>query len=95
MLTFENFEVVGFEHAIRGMRHALNLIRTKDVDRPIDSEDYEMLKRFSKNPDKSRDPLLMIHLYVDITAPLYFWHELDKYRIRSTEGAPHYGRILS
>jgi hypothetical protein len=88
MIKFENFEVVGIEHAIRGMKNSLNLRGDDDMTRPIDLEDLNVIKRFSQNPGKHRDPLSMIFLYVDITAPLYFWHELDTYRIRSIEKRP-------
>ena len=74
-IKIDSLEVVGLEHAIRGMRNSLQ-IGPRDND-----TDLDILERFSSTPDKTnaitRDPLKMIHLYADITAPLYFWMDVN------------------
>jgi hypothetical protein len=110
MIKFENTEVVGWEHAIRGMRNPMNSweksdsgycetngpdncsycphvkfcnasdgdIETKYI---IGPNDYDLMKRLRNAGTDHRKFMRMIAVYVDITAPLYWWKEFDTYKV--------------
>lgn len=101
MIKFENTEVMGWEHAIRGMRNPLNSWEKSDSDcthcmknrtkRDCEScdiyigpndRDLMMRLRNAGSPDH-RKFMRMIAVYVDITAPLYWWKEFDTYKVGS------------
>ena len=104
MIKLENTEVVGWEHAIRGMRNPLNswdksdseFIRDpdygcsgncpcEDIDGHCDccfigANDLDLMKRLRNAGTDHRKFMRMITVYVDITAPLYWWKEFKTYR---------------
>lgn len=47
----------------------------------IGSNDLDLMKRLDKAGTEHRKYLRMIQVYVDITAPLYWWKEFDTYKI--------------
>ena len=107
MLKIENYEVVGWEHAIRGMRNPKNSWDRSDsgvVD--CDNQECEtcILKNEKRCSDYSNEMYIgpndhtlmmslakggpvhakyrrMITVYLDITAPLYWWKEFDTYKV--------------
>lgn len=102
MIKFENTEVVGWEHAIRGMRNPLNSWDKSDSefnreprnyfdenDMPctdlrrfiIGENDLNLMQRLRSAGTDHRKFLRMIVVYVDITAPLYWWKEFDTYKV--------------
>ena len=105
MIKLENTEVVGWEHAIRGMRNPLNswdksdseFIRDpdygcsgncpcEDIDGRCDccfigANDLDLMKRLRNAGTDHRKFMRMITVYVDITAPLYWWKEFDTYKV--------------
>ena len=105
MIKIENTEVIGWEHAIRGMRNPLNswnksdseFIRDpdygcsgncpcEDIDGRCDCcfigpNDLDLMKRLSNAGTDHRKFMRMITVYVDITAPLYWWKEFDTYKV--------------
>ena len=118
MIKFENTEVVGWEHAIRGMRNPMNSWEKSDSDyRPIlckkcdncasyqleqweDCEkcevemetsshngfmigpnDLDLMTRLRNAGTDHRKFMRMITVYLDITAPLYWWKEFDTYKV--------------
>ena len=107
MLKIENWEVLGWEHAIRGMRNPMNsweksdsgdcqrdLLRDcttcvhKSTDYPVCSSgfdigpnDYDLMTRLRNAGTDHRKFMRMITVYVDITAPLYWWKEFDTYKV--------------
>ena len=105
MIKLENYEVVGWEHAIRGMRNPLNswdksdseFIRDpdygcsgncpcEDIDGRCDycfigANDLDLMKRLRNAGTDHRKFMRMITVYVDITAPLYWWKEFDTYKV--------------
>ena len=104
MLKIENFEVFGWEHAIRGMRNPKNSWENsisnycEETDcsdcsmanfRPRNSgacykvcvTDYALMERLRNAGTDHRKFMRMIVVYVDITAPLYWWKEFDTYKI--------------
>lgn len=116
MIKFEHTEVVGWEHAIRGMRNPMNSWDKSDsewvnpnetfihyehyigdmygrtvVDDGYDPDakpyfqigknDLNLMKRLRNAGTDHRKYLRMITVYVDITAPLYWWKEFDTYKV--------------
>lgn len=110
MIKFENTEVVGWGHAIRGMRNPMNSWDKSDSypcgfvgcdkedgcgqcynyieneGKPsncfyIGHNDIDLMKRLRNAGTDHRKFMRMIVVYVDITAPLYWWKEFDTYKI--------------
>ena len=86
MIEFENAEVMGWEHAIRGMRNPLESWRRSDshvTDKgyEIGPNDLDLMKRLRNAGTDHRKFMRMITVYVDITAPLYWWKEFDTYKV--------------
>ena len=112
MIKFENTEVIGWEHAIRGMRNPMNSWEKSDsydsvncgecgiVDRDgickpaehraecekhrewyVGQNDLDLMKRLRNAGTDHRKFMRMITVYVDITAPLYWWKEFDTYKV--------------
>ena len=98
-MRFENTEVWGFEHAIRGMRNPLESWNKSDshydieevmVDEEvvlergkyiIGSNDLQLAQTLIRAESEHRKFLRQIFVAVDITAPLYFFKELDTYKV--------------
>ena len=90
MILIEKYEVTGWEHAIRGARNPMNSWDRSDSyeDWPehpgifkIGTNDYDLLMRLSKAGSDHGKFMRMITVYVDITAPLYWWKEFDTYKV--------------
>ena len=103
MIKLENTEVIGWEHAIRGMRNPKNswdrgdtnmhnrgYVRYDDCNERWEENGY--LFEVGPNDRKLMTDLAaggpvhakyrrMIVVYVDITAPLYWWKEFDTYKV--------------
>ena len=94
-MKFENTEVWGFEHAIRGMRNPLEswnksdsiILMEQDENKDfrevakIGKNDLELMQRLIKAGSEHRKFMRQIFVSVDITAPLYWWKEFDTYKI--------------
>ena len=91
MIKFENTEVFGWEAAIRGMRNPLNSWHLSDTtfglgedfsnDMKIGEKDFDLMTRLRNAGTDHRKFMRMITVYVDITAPLYWWKECDTYKV--------------
>lgn len=93
MIKIENVEVAGWEHAIRGMRNPMNSWDKSDstflpVYAPhaeyvpeIGENDLNLMKRLRKAGTDHRKFMRMITVYMDITAPRYWWSEYDTYKV--------------
>ena len=104
MLKISNFEVMGWEHAIRGMRNPMNSWEKSDsctqgyvwcnefCGHPVSGCDREsglylgpndlgLMKRLRNAGTDHRKFMRMITVYLDITAPLYWWKEFDTYKV--------------
>lgn len=108
MLKIENAEIMGWEHAIRGMRNPKNSwvksdsgvcathgpahcadcvytdchaddveISTKYI---LGSNDLNLMTTLRNAGTDHRKFMRMITVYLDITAPLYWWKEFKTYR---------------
>lgn len=98
MLKIENTEVLGWEHAIRGMRNPMNSWDKSDSvfakheldDWPhntvktfdgLGQNDLDLMTRLYNAGTDHRKFMRMIDVYLDITAPLYWWKEFDTYKV--------------
>lgn len=109
MIKIENSEVLGWEHAIRGMRNPMNSWEKSDSfwcmegediscidvcpkwencriydDDPhyiVGNADHDLMVRLRNSGTDHRKYMRMIAVYVDITAPLYWWKEFDTYKV--------------
>ena len=92
MIKLENYEVVGWEHAIRGMRNPKNSWDRSDSHFPdewdrkgtepiICKNDHKLMIDLAKGGPVHAKYRRMIVVYVDITAPLYWWKEFDTYKV--------------
>ena len=104
MITIENVEVVGWEHAIRGMRNPMNSWEKGDSESccgsgncqnclyydacptcympfVIGPNDLDLMKRLVSGGPVHAKFRRMITVYLDITAPLYWWKEFDTYKV--------------
>lgn len=89
MIKFENIEVWGIKHAIRGMRNPLNSWERSDTKFDGDKmclgeNDVDLMTRLIRGGAPHRKFLRQIFVSVDITAPLYWWKEFDTYKIGTT-----------
>lgn len=87
MITINNEEVMGWEHAVRGMRNPMNSWDRSDstFDEEgiawIGEKDHERMTNLAKAGSVHAKYRRMIMVYVDVTAPLYFWKEFDTYKV--------------
>lgn len=101
MLKVENVEVLGWEHAIRGMRNPKNsweksdshwdygkqrveritVSHFDDAEFSIGPNDQKLMATLRNAGTDHRKFMRMITVYLDITAPLYWWKEFDTYKV--------------
>lgn len=94
MIKIENTEVIGWEHAIRGMRNPMNSFDKSDSEwwecdhadvyypcANIGPNDKELMQKLCKAGTDHRKFMRMIVVYADIIAPLYWWKEFDTYKV--------------
>ena len=101
MIKLENTEVVGWEHAIRGMRNPMNSWEKSDSQTCVNCNgclpgqecerykngtfigpnDLDLMTRLRNAGTDHRKFMRMITVYLDITAPLYWWKEFDTYKV--------------
>lgn len=85
MIKIENVEVLGWEHAIRGMRNPKNSWKKTDSEVgnevKIGENDLALMTTLRKAGTDHRKFMRMIVVYADITAPLYWWKEYDTYKV--------------
>lgn len=88
-MKFENTQVWGFEHALRGMRNPMNSWAKSDSAAGEDGfvigeNDLGLAERLIAGGTEHRKYLRQIFISVDITAPLYWWKEFDTYKVGTT-----------
>ena len=111
MIKIENVEVVGLDHAIRGMRNPMNSWDKSDSGTCTDynnrglcqqyedcfkecprmgydeeefilgPNDLDLANRLAKGGPVHAKYRRMMVVYLDITAPLYWWKEFDTYKV--------------
>lgn len=91
MIEITNTEVVGWEHAIRGLRNPLESWSKSDSHRGswieehcefvVGEKDLELMKRLVRSGTDHSKFMRMITVYCDINAPRYWWTEFDTYKV--------------
>ena len=95
MIKLEKTEVIGWDHAIRGMRNPKNSWEKSDSNfnqyrnGPImnpkgmyfGENDRSLMMKLRNSGTDHRKFMRMITVYADITAPLYWWKEFDTYKV--------------
>ena len=93
MIKIENVDVHGWESAIHGMRNPMNSWERSDSRHEISMStgeylgfrigpnDHDLMMRLAKAGTEHAKYRRMIVVYVDITAPLYWWKEFDTYKV--------------
>lgn len=97
MIKTERIEVWGFEHAIRGMRNALQSWHKSDSGYGLDGEDedvfvigkndMDLMQRLYKAGTEHRKYLRQISVSMDITCNHIFWAEFDTYKVGVTRNS--------
>lgn len=96
MIKLEKTEVVGWEHAIRGMRNPMNSWEKSDSythgcyrtpkcyiskEYKVGPNDHELMMKLRNAGTDHRKFMRMIVVYLDITAPLFLLKEFDTYKV--------------
>lgn len=95
MLKIEKTDVYGWDAAIRGMRNPMNSWDKSDSGHKLDytpsgdkiypytigENDLSLMEKLVKAGTDHRKFMRMIVVYVDVTAPLYWWKEYDTYKV--------------
>lgn len=100
MIKVENVDVYGLEHAVRAMRNPMNSWDKSDSKWEIFTPEYpnlseakyvigkndlDLMKRLYKAGTEHRTYARMIYVWMDITAPLYWWKEMDRYGVGKSQ----------
>ena len=94
MIEISEVEVLGWDHAIRGMRNPLESWDRSDSEWKHDPDEHGTKDEFEVGPNDlrlmsklalsgadHRKFMRMIVVYADILAPLYWWKEFDTYKV--------------
>lgn len=86
MIIVEKIESFGFEAALRGMRNPLNSWNKADSVKVVGGvdigvNDLDLAKRLIRAGSTHRKFTRMIHVQMDVTAPLYWWKDYDTYKV--------------
>ena len=87
MIIIDKVSTCGWKPAIRGMRNPKNSWdRSDSVFNPCDyptlgTNDLELANTLAKGGPVHAKYRRMIDVYLDITAPLYWWKEFDTYKV--------------
>ncbi len=89
MLTADHIEITGFTAAMRGMRNPMNSWKNSDSYEEdglylMGERDLALGQNLVKAGPEHRKFLRMIHVSMDISAPLYWWKEFDTYKVGTT-----------
>lgn len=104
-MKFENTEVWGFEHALRGMRNAMESWNKSDsqfnnysdgyfVD-IIGENDLKLAQTLIKAGSADSKYLRMIHVAVDVDMPRYWWSEADTYHFNTKNSCSTMHKLLN
>lgn len=92
MIEVTNMETFGWAAAIRGMRNPMNSWELSDTNlkyidyisptaKVIGYKDLNLMKNLADAGTDHRKFMRMITIFMDISAPLYWWKEFDTYKV--------------
>jgi len=96
MIEISYINVTNFENAMRGMRHPLDSHDKGDTKvykvQPfmgtnttlVGANDFELAMKLIRSGSDHRKFMRQIFVSMDITAPLYWWKEMDTYKVSTT-----------
>ena len=87
MIKIENHNVYNLAQAVYAARNPMNSWSRSDSDLDNDilgENDLNLAKRLCNAGSDHRKFLRQIFVSVDITAPLYWWKEMDQYKVGTT-----------
>lgn len=101
MIKIENTEVFGWRMAILGCRNPMNSREKSDTDFWCDDEgmschrgsayigpnDHKLLMNLCKGGTEEAKWRRMVHVQMDVTAPLYWWKEFETYKIATVSNS--------
>ena len=88
MILIEKTEIFGWEAAIRGMRNSFNSWDKSDSKYnpetgkfEVGPADVDLMDRLSRSGPSHAKFLRYITIQMDVTAPRYWWAEMDTYKV--------------
>ena len=87
MIFIEKTEIFGWEAAIRGMRNSFNSWDRSDSKYDengnyiVGEADLDLMDKLSRSGPSHAKFLRYINVSFDITAPRYWWAEMDTYKV--------------
>ena len=88
MINVKNVSIYGWEAAFRGMRNPMKSWEKSDSTFSegvkLGPNDLKLALNLTLAGSSDRKFLRMIHASMDIDAPLYWWKEMDQYKIATT-----------
>ena len=87
MISLSNAVVFGWHSAVMGMRNPMNSwpksdsVFYSDFSCKIGQNDLDLMKTLIKAGTEHRKFTRMLHVQMDIEAPLYWWKEFETYKI--------------
>lgn len=91
MIKVSNIDPYGWEAAIRGMRNPMNSWDRSDSTfwnktkgstvMVLGENDLKLMRNLYQSGTEHRKFMRMIHVSMDICAPLYWWKEFDTYKV--------------
>lgn len=102
-MEFKNTEVWGFNHALRGMRNALESWDKSDSfyrgtlcpEYVIGENDLKLAQSLIQAGDSHSKFMRMIHVAVDTDMPRYWWSEADTYHFNTKNSCSTMHRLLN
>ena len=83
-MQFEKTEISSFKPALRGMRNPMNSWSKSDSNpclHHIGPNDLDLAQKLVRGGPEHAKFMRQIVVWVDITAPLYWWKEFDTYKV--------------
>lgn len=91
MIRIEETQIWGWGAALRGMRNPKNswsrsdtFYLPEDDYAEIGQKDMHLMQQLFRAGSEHRKYLRMVHVSMDVTAPLYWWKEYDTYKVGTT-----------
>ncbi len=85
MIKIENIKVFNFENAMKGMRNPLESWNNNDTNNnTIGSNDLKLAQKLIHTGTDHSKFMRQIFVSMDIEAPIFWWKEMDQYRIGCT-----------
>ena len=102
-MKFENTEIWGFEHALRGMRNPKNSWDRIDSfyngnlhnHYVIGASDMKLAQNLIKAGGEHSKFMRMIHVSVDVDMPRYWWSEADTYHFNTKNSCSTMHKLLN